>query len=154
MELTWSTATESHTKSFEVQHSPDGNTWQLVGTVAAAGNSQREKSYRLLHTKPVSANFYRIRQIDLDGRFSFSKVISVRFDGEGKSLLIYPNPAKDVLTLYLLHTQEVKILNLKGEQMWSGRLSAGRHVIRVNHLMRGIYIIRSSSSGIQKMILQ
>jgi hypothetical protein len=79
VQLAWATASELNSSFFEVQHSLDGRTFAAVGQVAGHGNSIQPLTYSFTDTKPSAAatNYYRLRQVDLDGTSTFSPVQAV-----------------------------------------------------------------------------
>ncbi len=80
IELTWKTSQEINSKHFEVLKSTDGVQFDVVGKVSAAGNSNRMESYQFVdHTPKQGANYYKLRQVDIDGNFSYSKSIVIQF---------------------------------------------------------------------------
>ncbi|MDO7845919.1 T9SS type A sorting domain-containing protein [Hymenobacter sp. M29] len=94
--LAWATATEKNSARFEVERSLDGRAFARIGTVAAAGNSSSARAYELLDAKlPADAAtlYYRLRQVDADGSFSYSPVRTVGLTGAAAGLSLYPNPA-------------------------------------------------------------
>jgi alpha-tubulin suppressor-like RCC1 family protein len=95
--LAWATATEKHSQAFEVERSTDGERFAAIGTVAAAGTSSAPRSYELLDGQlPTTAatRYYRLRQVDLDGTFSYSPVRTVAFKQSlSASVTLFPNPA-------------------------------------------------------------
>lgn len=95
--LFWSTASERDNDYFEVEHSTAQNAqvWTPIGQVKAEGDGSRQQDYHFTHRNPrAGANFYRLRQVDTDGDFSYSPV--VRTDVGASSLVaIAPNPVQD-----------------------------------------------------------
>ena len=94
--LDWATASEKNSAYFSVQRSADGRSFTDIGRVAAQGNSRRRHDYTLLDSAPLAGlNYYRLRQVDQDGKFAYSPVLSLRFEAAGgkPALLAYPNPA-------------------------------------------------------------
>ncbi|RSK42854.1 T9SS type A sorting domain-containing protein [Hymenobacter perfusus] len=92
--LAWATASEVNSAAFEVERSPDGHTFGAVGTVAAAGRSTASRRYTLLDAAlPTGAVvlYYRLRQVDADGTFSYSPVRVVTRTSVA-TLQLYPNP--------------------------------------------------------------
>ena len=78
----WTTASEINSKNFEVQRSIDGRTFVTVGTIAAKGFAS---DYSFVDEKPFTGvNYYRLKQIDNDGKFALSTVKTVKFDNDGK----------------------------------------------------------------------
>lgn len=98
VQLTWSTASETNSDRFEVERSIDNSTFSLVGSLASAGSSQQAQHYRFTDDTPwPGTNYYRLRQVDRDGKFAFSPTITGWIGpGAGKAL-IFPNPATDLV---------------------------------------------------------
>ena len=96
--LNWATATEVNNKGFEVQVSTSGSSFRTLAFVASqSANSQRRLDYRYLDTEAgkTGVRYYRLHQIDLSGKDSYSSVRVVNFDGTAStagSLTAYPNP--------------------------------------------------------------
>jgi hypothetical protein len=84
--------------SFDVERSEDGWSFTKIGTVTGEGaNSQ----YTFTDAQPLpTMNYYRLKLIDHNGGYSYSKMVTIRYDKNG-SIAIFPNPAKDVLTVQL-----------------------------------------------------
>jgi hypothetical protein len=146
--LKWSTATEQNTKDFEVQHSTNATSWTALGTVDAAGNSNTVRSYSFTHATPFKGNiynYYRILQRDVDGKSSYSKIASLIYDEPGADVIVYPNPAKESLTIYLAETQEVRLINVAGATIWKGTLTAGRNQLNLTRFAKGIYWVITES---------
>jgi hypothetical protein len=80
VELNWKTAQESNSLHFEVLKSTDGITFNSIGKVNAAGNSTGLQSYQFMDNTPaVGANYYKLKQVDIDGRFEYSKNVLINF---------------------------------------------------------------------------
>jgi hypothetical protein len=76
----WSTASEQNSDHFTVERSADRMEFKPVGTVAAAGNSQHIRDYSFIDRAPLTGtSYYRLRETDLDGTVSLSKVVAVDF---------------------------------------------------------------------------
>jgi len=91
--LNWKTVNEVNADKFIVERSIDGNKWEYVADVNASGNSKAERSYTATDEKPYSLSYYRIKMIDRDGRYSYSKNISIeRKDNTFRLYSVSPNP--------------------------------------------------------------
>ncbi len=102
VQLLWETAQEINTKDFEVEWSNSGLHFTKIATIAAAGNSSQTLHYSYLHTQPgIGDNFYRLKMVDIDGRFTYSPVIVINRDASVSSLKVFPNPVTDILQLYI-----------------------------------------------------
>lgn len=93
--VSWSTATETNNKGFEIQRSQSGYAWERIGFVAGHGTTTEIKNYSY-EDKNLSAGkySYRLKQIDFDGSFDYSKVVEVEVGAPTKNELSqnYPNP--------------------------------------------------------------
>jgi hypothetical protein len=110
--LTWSTATEFNNKGFAVERSKDGKVFTQIGFINGAGTTTQRKDYTFtdatLSDIGVATMYYRLKQIDKDGKMSYSKVIPLSL----RNILdwkIYPNPVKDKLTVELNLTSDTKV---------------------------------------------
>lgn len=103
--LSWTTETENNNSGFELQRSADGvnySTIQFVGSKAENGNSNTALHYEVKDAKPfVGTNYYRLKQIDKDGKFSLSSVVMLRGERVSKVDIVnvYPNPVINVLNV-------------------------------------------------------
>lgn len=97
--VTWSTASESGSDHFLIERSLSGNDFESAGQVVAAGESTVASTYNYTDTNlEAGTYFYRLRQVDQDGRFSLSEVRRVVLDGS-ETLSVYPNPVGNRLWL-------------------------------------------------------
>ncbi|RYZ61468.1 MAG: T9SS type A sorting domain-containing protein [Chitinophagaceae bacterium] len=101
--LKWQTTSEQNTAYFAVERSSSDGTFERIGTVQAAGNTNATRSYSFVDAAPrKTANFYRIKQVDNDGRFTYTPVRLLNFDeATSGSLLVYPVPARTRLIVSL-----------------------------------------------------
>ena len=103
--LAWAIASEQNSTAFDVERSTDGRTFAAIGTVAAAGSSSSARSYGFEdHQVPKSLSppvplYYRLKQVDADGSFSYSPVRVVGLKGAAEGLSLFPNPATTGATL-------------------------------------------------------
>jgi hypothetical protein len=93
--VAWTTASEKNSAYFVVQRSADGQAFAEVARVAAQGNSANRRDYTSLDAAPLAGlSYYRLKQVDRDGTFTYSAAVAVRFESQAvaASLLAYPNP--------------------------------------------------------------
>jgi|GEM_PF-773779 len=102
VDLSWTTAMESNSDHFSVQRSTNaGESWNEIGTVAAAGNSNTPLNYSFTDNKPAQGTSeYRLQLVDKDGSFTYSTVQAVT-QGIVTGVSIYPNPARDYVNITL-----------------------------------------------------
>jgi hypothetical protein len=108
VDLKWQTWTETNNDRFEVQKSNDGQKFLTIGSVkskAINGEHQGFKSYQFTDPTPgAGANFYRIRQVDKDGAYTFTKTVKVTINAGDENQVVrtyYPNPAHDRMFIQL-----------------------------------------------------
>lgn len=91
----WETASEQNTELHVVERSADGETFEVVGEVAAAGDSDFNIGYRFNDERPISKAYYRIRTIDADGSHSVSNMAYVEREvaAQNPSFELWPNPS-------------------------------------------------------------
>lgn len=102
--LNWKTAQEHNSERFEIERSSDGLNFFKIGSVPGAGNSAEIRSYEYSDTEASASlrHYYRIRQIDYDGKFDYSDVVVVMETGEvGKRWMVSPNPVAENQSLLL-----------------------------------------------------
>ncbi|MEM6343217.1 MAG: T9SS type A sorting domain-containing protein [Bacteroidota bacterium] len=119
IQLNWSTFSEQNNLGFEIEQSIDGESFEQIGFVAGAGNSSVEQTYTfsLQHRE---AAYYRFKQIDLDGNFSFSPVRFISAWTPEQEPLLYPNPIVDRVSIGNVADDVrlgVKVIDLQGRQL-------------------------------------
>jgi uncharacterized protein Veg len=90
--IDWETLSEYNTSVYVVEKSNDAINWHNIDTVAAAGYSQFKRTYSSTDLTPGSINYYRIRQVDNNGRHTYSNTVRISFTANGIKANTYPNP--------------------------------------------------------------
>ena len=94
-EIDWETQQEINSQSFEIQKSTDGTNFSPIGSITAKGNSQSKTSYSFIDHSPVAGkNYYRLKEMDVDGKFTLSNIISVDLSITGNHFKIISYPGK------------------------------------------------------------
>ncbi len=147
VKLKWHTASEQNASHFLVQRSEDGEQFQTIGRKEAQGTTTESTHYQYFDRNPeMATNYYRLKQVDFDGSYEYSNVISVNFNEEVQqpSLKIRPNPLKDQLNIHSPKSQisNYKLQTLTGRTIQSGKLPGqGRHTVDVSDLSAGVYLL-------------
>lgn len=98
--LTWATATEINNDYFTIERSADGEKFEELIQVTGKGNSLEESRYVYYDSSPLPVSYYRLKQTDFDGRFTYSSIIHVkRINDEVIINNLYPIPTKKELTV-------------------------------------------------------
>ncbi|RTQ46548.1 T9SS type A sorting domain-containing protein [Hymenobacter gummosus] len=150
--LAWATAQEENSAAFEVERSLDGRTFARVGRRAAAGHSTSPRHYHLLDENlPAGAPllYYRLRQIDQDGTFSYSEVRAVRRPAaDAPALAVYPNPAAHAARLSgAAPGAAVQVVDVLGRVVLAATADAAgqARLVLPAALPAGVYIVRSGA---------
>ena len=147
-QLKWATTAETNSDYFEIQHSITGKQWAKIGNVASNGESSTLKNYTFSHDAPVNGeNLYRLRMVDKDQTFAYSRIQSVQFDGLAKDLTVYPNPVSDKLFLRdFKEITSIQIYDLNGKAVYQANASTTGEV-NISGLGSGMYIVKIGRSN-------
>lgn len=158
--LSWTTASEQNNAYFNLQHSTDGiefNTIAKVNSKGVNGNSSVRLDYSAENMQPkLGHNYYRLEQVDIDGRVSVhAKVIDLIWGADGSSVNIYPNPTTDVLNidLYAASAQNtsVKVLDMSGrvvKQVEAKSQAGANHIqLSLGEVASGVYTVQVYSNN-------
>jgi hypothetical protein len=155
VKLSWTTAQETNSKEFIVERSADGRTFKALGKVAAAGNSNHSINYSYTDAQPIiGMNYYRLQQVDIDGKAILSEVVKIKTDRTG-GFYVGPNPAHNTVTIYRQGSNEaihVELMDVNGKLMKQLNIASATYStsINVSGLSKGIYLMKFiSSKGIQ-----
>lgn len=124
--LNWATASELNNDGFEIEHSTEGSIWGKIGFVSGAGTSDEVNSYEFRHLEPqTGSNYYRLKQIDFDGNYEYSRILEVNFTPFAQGMSLYPNPASDQLNIDVLRSftsGKLQVFDLKGQLIYQSTL--------------------------------
>ena len=149
--LIWKTAAEINNDYFSVEKSHDGISWFSIGELSGAGNSSSPISYELIDFDGCSSTcYYRLKQIDFSGEFTYSNVEYIINTNERKSSLkVYPVPVLDRLTVEFVAPQtdeyNVQIYTSSGALVYAAKLIGikGENLfyINTNMIAHGMYFM-------------
>ena len=143
-QLYWATSEETNSDRFEIQRSMDGKTWSAIGEVDAVGESKVNREYSYTDKMPGRGeNLYRLKMIDLDGTFAYSRINNANFEF-GFETAIYPNPVSEQLHLKVSDWSQVKsieIFDLKGNKVYFSGTKVS-DTINVQNLNPGVYLVQ------------
>ena len=162
--LKWSTANELNNDHFEVERSADGNVYTKITTVAAGSNPNAVQQYNYTDNNlKAGTNYYRIKQVDKDGKFTYSKIANVTIDASGISWSIQPNPATSKTTVVFnsnFMNVEITIRDADGKSVYQKKISAvyanQLFDIDVTHFATGVYFVNintGTETTVQKLVV-
>jgi len=162
VKLNWITATEINNKGFEVERSLDARTFTSIGFVKGVENSRNINKYRFddlnaFTSQRTSVLYYRLRQVDLDGKFTYSNIIKVdKNDLRSGDVVVFPNPFKDVIGISIESADnsisEITIADMQGKLIYKAnyQLESGSNFIELTQLVNksaGVYFVKVNHSG-------
>jgi hypothetical protein len=149
--LDWSTSQELNNNYFQIERSSNGNsTWSVLATVSGAGNSQVLKNYNFFDATPLSgANYYRLKQVDGDGNFKYSRIINIKIDRQKESVSVLANPFHNTLSVNFIsaipQVVSARLIDITGKQValeeWVVNGNSTKDFANINKLQPGIYIL-------------
>lgn len=164
VDIEWKTASESNNSFFTVEKSRDGLHFEVLQTVyskAVGGNSRSDLFYAVQDVNPYPGkNYYRLKQTDIDGKFTYSKIVTVLFDGK-QLVSVYPNPSTGTVYIKGLNvsTTQIEWYDVGGRVVLTQIAPVQNGVAKINtNLASGIYVMKyttgKNTSGTQRVIIR
>ncbi len=108
--LKWITSSEVNNRGFRIERSKDGRTWKHIGFVGGKGMSNDYQYYSFTDLNPFySINYYRLKQMDYDGNFTYSKIVTAIVESIANQFSFFPNPTSGNIHLKLNKNREMPI---------------------------------------------
>ena len=163
--VSWKTTTEINNKGFEVERATDGKTFEFVGLIKGAGNSNKSQNYQFVDANAfklfnTSVLFYRLKQVDFDGNFIYSSIVSVNNnDAFANGVSSYPNPFTNEFNISIIaennNVANIEIMDIQGKLIANKLVSIvkGLNIVSMNensNLHIGIYFVRVTINGEMK----
>ena len=165
--LAWQTASEANNDYFEVQRSEDGQNFYAIGKVTGHGTTDVVQNYQFADVPIASTSYYRLKQVDYNGDFEYSKIIAGYSNKLAASLemMAYPNPATERLSFKSTQPISFKLLqliNLQGQVVANLTDSVEGFGLKLDvtlpRLEKGLYYVKyitvSGENGIHKLVIK
>lgn len=155
--LEWQTASEFNNFGFHIEWSTNNRNWEEIDFVFGNGDSFEKHSYAFIHENPrVGINYYRLKQVDYDGVFEYSDVVSVQLAVGSWQLAVHPNPVQNgELTLYIpdetFENATLEIFNTVGQLVQAELLTHSESTLRLDDFPTGVYLF-SLTMGRQRVV--
>jgi hypothetical protein len=150
--LTWVTASELDNSHFVIERSTDGSTFHRIGQVK--GNNKPSR-YQFVDNQLFATSYYRLKQLDFDGRFEYSKIISIAQNGKN-AVSVYPNPSNGVFSIVGaedIEDEQFTLINNIGQTIVIAVQNDNQ--LDLSAYPSGVYYLRIASSGqVVKLIHQ
>ena len=143
--LTWSTATELNNHHFDIERSNDGLAFATIGQVTAI-NTSNGSAYRYIDQSPLTgSNYYRLKQVDFDGKVAYSTVQKVDFAAKA-AISVYPNPATNNLFVQSDGTSIIKTITITDALgktvLRQTNINTKQYTLDVSQLAKGMYFVK------------
>ncbi len=151
VQLLWETQRETNNRGFEIERSSNASIWKKIGFIEGNGNSSQQNAYSSLDENPNKGiNYYRLKQIDFDGKFEYSNIVNVDFMLSERlpEPKIFPNPVigneinisfpKELKSEVL----SIQLFSVAGRMIQQWEKSNSQHVIlNFDKISNGIYFL-------------
>lgn len=154
--IRWEVASEINFSHYEVETSTNGIVYSTLGSVTATAST----SYSFLHTTPASGiNYYRLKLVDIDGRSSYSRVVSYLLSTEGYAVQVINNPFRQNLIVRIEANEntymQLQLTDLSGKSIMKKTISVrkGTNLVTLpgeNVTAKGLYLLQISGGGFLK----
>ncbi len=145
----FSTASETNNDYFTIERSLDGRDFEAIGEIKGAGNSTEQISYTFVDENPLSGvNYYRIKQTDFDGKYSYSDVKAV-IHGSNNRTWVTPKNTSGIVTVETdLDNYELTVYSSMGQMVKKYSAYSGKQSVDISELPNGIYyfVVHSTTS--------
>ena len=147
-QLTWNTANELNTLSFIVQQSEDGRIYKSAGEVSAIGKGNHSYNFIAVNTNN-STYYYRLIIKDKNGGYTYSNVICISGTLNNDKFTIFPNPAKDIITIEYNNIQQIKVVDNTGRTVLHKKLETVSSIFKmdVSGLSNGLYLMQVTNTN-------
>ncbi len=151
--LTWATTNEVNNAYFEIERSNNAIDFTKIGVVNANISNESIKNYTFSDVSfTENTNYYRLKQVDNNGKTDFSKVIAIKSDKNTDiSVDIYPNPSKDSFVIDVNGEVSAKysivVYDMQGRSVVNTEVSGNKCVISLSNCVSGIYFVKISSEN-------
>lgn len=159
--ISWVTSQEANSREFVIERSKNGFSWSSVGAIAATGNSNAVRNYSFVDNNPEKGiNFYRLKMLDADNKFTTSETKSVLFSNSDV-VLITPNPASSFVNIYMSKNNtslsQIIVTDANGKVVNNVRTADQTYLLQTGNYTKGLYVIKvigAESTSTQKVIIQ
>jgi hypothetical protein len=149
--ITWTTSEETNSDRFVIERSIDAKSWLALGEKLASGQSLATLTYHFADINPLAGtSYYRLKMIDKDATYTYSRIRSVSFGQSAIRLILQPNPVSDILLvkdekgqdLALDKVKQIRIIDTQGVSVFSSVAPVSSEGINVRGLSSGTYIVK------------
>lgn len=156
--LSWETASEVNNDFFTIERSGDGKNWEILDKVDGAGTSSEYLKYQISDNNPLlDLSYYRLKQTDFDGAFTYSDVESVFFDKwKENAPIVFPNPATNSVTVSTTNTDSFDVYSVSGKRVTDRLIfnvvDNNAILVDISELSSGVYFVKTADQVVQLIV--
>ncbi len=141
--ISWQTANETNNSHFNLERSNNSVDFKTIYTQKGQGNSQTPKYYSYIDAVNTQETvYYRLKQIDFDGKFSYSNIIALNATS-GNTLVVYPNPFSNEINISAnKNISSIKIISASGQTIYNQTINQKNYVLATANYVNGLYILQ------------
>lgn len=145
--VNWSTVFENNNDYFSIERSKDGRNFQKIGEVKSKGDNNTQQEYSFIDQQPLQgSSFYRLKQTDKDGKFSYSIIEKVHLKDPGLHIVAGPNPTRNIVQLNISGTitpqMHFKLLDLNGKKILEEKIKSNHTIVDLSTLAQAVYLLQ------------
>ena len=147
-QLTWTTETEFNNEGYNIERQTANGEWTSIGFVKG---ENKPSTYIFEDKDPLSISYYRLRQVDYDGKESLSKIVSVAQNQKG-NIRLSPNPTSDKINVILpdndgFESTAVTLFDMVGRQVLTQKTTANALELDMSNLAKGTYLVKIDANN-------
>ncbi len=152
VQLDWTTASEINNKGFEVERSLNIDSgFRNIGFVKGNGTTTEQQNYTFNDSdvRKGVTYYYRLKQVDLDGAYDYSDVVSASLKGKGMDISLLPNPTKDLVNVFVVNAVkeniQINVYNIQGQVVLNRRVTIRENnmiELDIKDLTSGVYMLK------------
>ena len=150
--LFWKTATETNNKGFDIETSKDGVNFQSLEFVKGRGTTSETQNYTFTHRLTANESgvlYYRLKQMDTNVQFEYSKTIAIRSEGKKNSIAVYPNPSNGLYTIVPNEKDEIEQISLMSITGQSIDVNISNNQLDLSNEPNGVYFLQVNGQNIR-----
>ena len=149
--LTWKTADEINFSRFELEYRTDAGSFAPIGIIPGKQNSTGG-DYKFIYGAPSGTGFYRLKQVDVDGSYIYSPIVTVKTKCENRLTVIYPNPAKNEVTISGVQAGEtIQLYSIDGHLLANKKAVNAVEKMNISSYPAGTYTIVITNNEVRVM---
>lgn len=151
VQLNWKTTGEKNSQGFDIERSTDLNKFSKLGFIPSKNSTENKNVYEWIDANNlVTISYYRIKEIDLNSKATYSKIVAVKGLSKEAEIKLYPNPTSEIINIQIfaqkLETAELTLMSLTGKQLIRQKMDlnegANTTILNIKELPIGTYFLR------------